>query len=85
MRTSFTPTASESAKVSESPLEAAPITPEVTMPKAQEPLGPVEERAMPEEKGLEMEVSKEVVSQPEAVGVQENPYPENPDIGGQGG
>lgn len=80
MRPVSTPAASEFARVSEAPLEAAPITPEVTMPKVVEPSGLIEER------GLEMEVSKPVVvSQPEVAGVQENPYPENPDIGGQGG
>ena len=84
MRPVSTPTASEFVQVSEAPLEVAPITPEVTIPKSMEPLGFVEERHMDDELVLTAVTvggSERVVeAQHMGAAVEDDLRMENPDI-----
>ena len=84
MRTTTVPTASEFVQVSEAPVEAAPITPEVTMPRSMDPLGFVEERHVDDELVLAAVAvgASEKVAEPQPMGtaVDEELYLENPDI-----
>lgn len=85
MRPVSTPTVSEFVQVSEAPLEAAPITPEITL-LGEVQLAPVTEGLEAEMLAVpevvpEMEISKPVVvSQPEAAAVEDDLRMENPDI-----
>ncbi len=84
MRPVSTPTASEFVQVSEAPLEAAPITPEVTLPRSMDPLGFVDERHVDDELVLTAVAvgASEKVVEPQHMGtaVEDDLRMENPDI-----